>query len=772
MAKTATIRSRKHAHGMYPLLGSSLFALGALTGAVNALAADATPVAEGNALPETRVKATREAPAYKVENSASNKLTQPLLDTPKSVQIVKKEMLREQGAVSLMDALRNTPGITMQLGENGNTSAGDAFQMRGFSSQNSVFIDGVRDTGAVSRDVFNLEQVEIIKGPAGSETGRGSASGYINLITKLPFADSLSDLSVSYGSANRKRGTVDLNRQINDTTAFRLNVMAQDGGVDGVDVAKNRGMGVAPSLAFGLGTPTRIFMYGQHVHQDDIPQGGIPSIGLPGYYRGRTALNAEGTNGEQVTSVAEGERITALGRRVDTSNFYGSKKDYAKVNADAYSIKSEFDLSSTTTLRNISRFSRTHMDRVLTSISINGGNIRVGGVSGAGAFLDPADWTITRSRQRIDQLNESLVNQTSINSTLTLGGIKHDLAAGLELMSERQYSKGTTAPTANTIPVTSLYNPNSDDVLPLPALSGIDTDGQTVTSAIYALDTLTLNDAVKLNGGVRFEHYKTTTQVTNAAGLKVGDNLLSWNLGAVYKPAPNGSVYVGLANSLTPPGGNNFVLNATSTNQANPTMDPQETATVEVGTKWDLFNEKLNVAAAIYRTENDKQTSTDSLGVTTQFGKTRVQGIELSAVGQLTNFWQLTAAMAYMETKQLDQYSTTNVQTTGVRWSPKFSASVWSSYQLGDFTLGGGVRYLSEQKRVVNTDNQATQPLPKVPAYEVFDLMGAYKLNKNVNLQLNVQNVFDKEYITVNNAGTRLMIGAPRAYTLSANMKF
>ncbi len=755
MAKKASIRSRKHAPSA--LLGSSLFALGAMTVPLSAMAAEEAATAE--TLPELKVKATREVP-YKATESASSKITQPLIDTPKTIQVVKKEMLREQGAVSLMDALRNTPGITMQLGENGNTSAGDTFQMRGFSAGTSLFIDGLRDTGGVSRDVFNLEQVEIVKGPSGSDTGRGSASGYINLITKQPTVDAFTDLNISYGTADRKRGTLDLNRAIDDTTAFRLNLMAQEGGVPGRDVVKQRGGGIAPSIAFGLGTPNRIILSGQHLHQDDIPHGGIPTIGLKGYYRG------SGGTGAAATSDIEAAAITA-GRRVDTSNFYGSKDDYSRVNSDIYTLKTEFDISPETTLRNTTRFTRNRIDRVLTSIgNINGGNITTGGT-----IADASEWTINRTRQRIDQENESLVNQTTINSALTLGGLKHDLAAGLEIMSERQISKGMA--TATGITPANLYNPNANVSLPIPAYSGTDTDGKSLTAALYALDTISLSESFKVNGGLRVERYKITTAVTGSPVLKDMDTLTSWNLGAVYKPAKNGSVYMALANSLTPPGGSNFTLNASATNQANASFDPQETKTVELGTKWDLFDERLALSAAIYRTENDKQISTDpTTNETAQFGKTRVQGIEFDAVGQITNFWQVKAGVAYMDAKALDQFNTSGVQSTGVRWSPKWSGLVWTSYQLGDFTFGGGVRYMGEQKRLITTDNPSQQTMPEVPSYEIVDLMAAYRVNKSVNIQLNVNNAFDKEYITINNAGNRLVLGDVRAILLSANIKF
>src|SRR5690606_4344967 len=174
-------------------------------------------------LPEMVV--TEQAESYKVERSANTKMTQPLLDTPKTVQVISQQVMREQGATSLMQALRNTPGITMQMGENGNTALGDTFMMRGFSTQSSTFLDGVRDLGAISRDVFNLEQIEIIKGPSGSDSGRGSASGYINLISKLPTLEDSITGSVGYGTADRKAISADINQRIGDGSAMRLNLV-------------------------------------------------------------------------------------------------------------------------------------------------------------------------------------------------------------------------------------------------------------------------------------------------------------------------------------------------------------------------------------------------------------------------------------------------------------------------------------------------------------------------------------------------------------------
>lgn len=752
-----TIRSRKHQKV------SHLATL--IAAALPGMAFAQTEEAGGElSLPEMVVTSKAEVP-YKAEKSANSKLTQPLLDTPKTVQVIKKEMLREQGANSLMEALRNTPGITMQLGENGNTSAGDTFMMRGFSTQNSTFVDGVRDLGAVSRDVFNLEQVEVVKGAAGSDIGRGASSGYINLITKLPTLTDEVFATVGYGTADKSNLTADINQQLGDNSALRLNLMRRDGDVDGRDYVDNSSYGVAPSIAFGLDTATRLYVYSQHVRQDNTPDGGIPTIGMHGFFNADANINA--------------------GRKVDSDNYYGSKSDQEKIDGDMFSVKFEHDFNDALTLRNLSRWGRSNNDRTLTGVNALATN----------ASADPADWTVARSRQVVDQENQILANQTSLNAAFDTFGLRNDLAAGLELMSEKQTNRGyaTAAQTIDgvayaAVPITpaNLYDPSVNDLLGDPYKTGVNTDGETKTAALYVFDTLHLNQQWLLNGGVRFEHYRTETDsaALSAGALVPGSadesgDLTSWNTGVVFKPADNGSIYLSYANSMTPPGSGNFNLSSRENSADNPAFDPQETEHVELGTKWDLLDERLALTLAAYRTENDKQVSYDSFAARYfQEGKTRVDGVELGLVGQLSNFWQVSAGIAHMETEQLDQASRNNSgvvsENSGVRWSPDLTATLWTSYTLGDLTLGGGARYVSEQDRVVTAGTDlSTQNMPSIPSYWVADAMAAYRVNDNVNLRLNLYNLFDEEYIeSLNNNGARARLGVPRSAMFTTELSF
>lgn len=751
------IRSRKHSHHL------QLLALVAASVPAAGMAQQSTAT-----LPTVTITDTAEIP-YKADVSANPKITQPLLDTPKTIQVIKKETLAEQGAITLMEALRNTPGITMQLGENGNTSAGDTFQLRGASLQQSTFVDGIRDLGAVTRDTFNLDSVEVIKGAAGAETGRGAATGYLNLISKQAHLGDESSVSATVGTADKKRASVDLNRQLSDTSAVRINAMTQDSGVDGRSTVKNKGQGLGLSYVDGLGTPTRIHLFSQHIRQNNIPDGGIPTIGYQGYYR------AAEPNANPAVTQTQANAMNA-GAQVNRNNYYGSVNDYEKVTADMVTAKVEHDMGQGTTVRNVTRWGQTQMDRVMTGINT---------ITATNAN-DPSSWTISRSRQGLDQVNSIFANQTSLNTGFNALGMEHTLATGVELMLERQ--ENTTRTTVGTTSNANLYNPNPNDLMASvvtgatatannanPALS---TKGETSTVGIYVFDTAKINDQFSINAGMRADRYKLATRniQLNQARVTLDDErtLLNWSIGGVYKPAPNGSIYASYADSKTPPGGNNFQLSATATDQANAGMDPQTTKTVELGSKWELLNKRLNVAAALFQSVNDGQTTVDSVtNATTQHGKTEVKGIELSVVGQLTNFWQISAGLAKTQTRQIDQRSATAVNDS-VRWSPDLTATLWTSYQLEKLTMGVGARHVSEQKRLITEGTSAaTTSMPYVPAYTVFDMMVSYKLAKNTNLQLNVYNLFDKEYLsTLNNGGSRLVLGTPRSATLTAVYNF
>ena len=240
---------------------------------------------------EIRVDAASVEVSGALPRVESAKYTAPLRETPQTIQVIPRALLDEQGAATLSDAMRNVPGITMQAGEGGGASntTGDMFNMRGFSANNSLFVDNVRDDGLVSRDVFNLEQIEVFSGPTGSDVGRTNAAGYINLTTKSPLPDALYAGSFSLGAGEQVRATADLNQPIAfgrqgtflGNAAVRLNALYQDGGIGGRDYVERESKSIAPSIAFGLSTPTRLSVSGQIMRQDNLADYGLPAAASP-----------------------------------------------------------------------------------------------------------------------------------------------------------------------------------------------------------------------------------------------------------------------------------------------------------------------------------------------------------------------------------------------------------------------------------------------------------------------------------------------------------
>lgn len=720
------------------------------------------PLAQAT-LPEIKVEGAA-VNDYKADTVANPKYTRPIAETPQTITVIRKEILQEQSATTLADALRNTPGVTMLMGENGNTSTGDSIFMRGFDTQGSIFIDGVRDVGTYSRDTFNVEQVEVVKGPAGADIGRGSPTGYINLISKVPLAENFAFGSVGISSESWGRATADLNRTmpgLGNGTALRLNVMKQQGDVPGRDRVTNDAWGVAPTLALGLGTPTRVYLSAMHLERDAVPDGGLPTVGLRGYYNADLA------------------RAGVTPARVDTANFYGSRADHDKVEVDMLTVRIEHDLASGAKLRNISRYGRSRQDFLVTGVfNANFPNP-----------ADPASWNVDLRPHGKDQRNEIIANQTSISGDFATGSVRHTVSGGVELLYEKQ-SNNTLARVGDQVP-NNLYSPSPDipfaPVLP----DGASTSGNTTTIGVYANDTLAITNRFEVTGGLRLDRYRTettsipaTAATIPATSLAKSDLLTTWKLGALYKLAPNGNVYAAYGYSEKPPGSDNFALNAGEPNattgliNANTfNLDPQEADNIELGTKWNLLGNRLAVTAALFRTviRNDLAQQDAVTGEITQFGKRRVQGLELGAVGELNANWLISAGLARMDTQVTEAASTQPTQQgAAINWSPKLSITAWTTYRLPfGLTVGGGARYLSSQQRQINNTVTPTTSMPQIDSYVVFDAMAAYEVNRNFSLQLNLYNLGDKFYVaSMNNAGNRYTLGTPRYALLSANLKF
>ncbi|KAB0490099.1 TonB-dependent receptor [Pseudomonas vancouverensis] len=688
---------------------------------------------------------------YNVEKASSPKYTAPLIDTPRSVTVVPQQVLKDTGSLNLQDALRTVPGITFGAGEGGNPQ-GDRPFIRGFDAQGDTYLDGVRDTGSQSREIFAVESVEVSKGPNSAIGGRGAAGGSINLVSKKAHLGDSLDGGFTWGSDQTQRYTFDGNYQFTDTAAGRLNLMSHESNVAGRDSVDYDRWGVAPSLAFGLGTDTRVNLDYYHLESNDTPDSGIPYSIPTGGSAARTKSNPDKPN--------DGG---------DSSNFYGlTDRDFRKGRTDTATIAVEHDLSDSLTIKNTLRHGTSMQDYILTQPDDSQGNVNNGSV-----------WR--RANTRVSN-TETTTNQTDLFGTVYIAGFKNSFSTGVEYTHEESEKSSYNVNTNTTSPLgankcnpsligaasgyncTSLSNPTPND----PWNGAISrnyagTDTKADTYALYAFDTLELTEQWLVNMGLRYDHFETDYRTYDATGATVvtkgiaskgkdTSEFVTGQLGVVYKPAENGSIYASFATSATPPGNTlgegmegNPLGNTTdrSGNLLNSDMEPETTKNYEIGTKWDLLDNRLSLTADLFRTEKDNARVQTDTTTYENVGKTRVQGVELSASGKITDKWQVFAGYAYMDSEQVDGGDLpANKANNGNELpnTPKNSASLWTTYQLTPkLTIGGGAFYVDDVfGSVANTT--------MVDSYVRYDAMAAYKLSKNVDLQLNVQNLTDETY--------------------------
>lgn len=756
------IKSRKHPTRlqMSTVLASLL---------LPAAAVHAADAQETKKMAEVVVDAAKEND-FKAERASSPKYTEKLVDTPQTITVIKKEVFQQQNATTLTEALRNSPGVgTFFLGENGNTNTGDAVFLRGFDTSSSIFVDGVRDVGSISRDVFNIEQIDVLKGPAGTDSGRGAPTGSINLQSKQANLENAISASVTGGSGSQKRATADINRVLDAESgiAFRLNVMAQDSENAGRDVVKNKRWGVAPTVAFGLGGKTRAHLSYLHVKQDNIPDGGVPTIGLPGY-----------------TSPDATRPYISNAPTVDPENFYGHVSDHDDVTADMATVRIDHDFSPTLRIQNTARYGKTKQDYLLTAFMGSSANLITVPTAAYPSVVtaNPSTWLLNRTTRTFKDIeNRIMANQTVVTWDVTTGMLQHTVVGGLEFISEKQTSYGRAG--GGVLLPTPLYAPNPDG-----SLNGLNTvrtgagsEGSTDTQALYVFDNIKIGEQWMINAGVRVDHYDTdylstalaTTGGLTATTLRANDTLTTGKLSVLYKPTPNSSVYATVASSKQPPGGANFTLSASATSAANPTMDPQETTTKEIGTKWDFLDQKLGFTAAMYRTDvkNELEQDPTNTAFYYQNGKKRVEGIELGVQGQVTPNWMVSAGYTHMKTSvEAGRVVTANGQNA-LSYTPKDAFTSWTTYTFPfGLQVGGGVRYTGKLLR--GTDGAVGTPA-YAKSYWVGDLMASYELTKNIDLRLNVYNVADEEYVaSINKSGYRYTPGTPRSASLTANFRF
>lgn len=809
---------RKNSRSFNPNKVSSVV-LAALALPSIGVAAEQQDVGSEATLPTIKVRA--DAQTYQVKKVQSPKYTEPLRDTPQTITVLDKKVIEDQSMLSLREILSAVPGITFGAGEGG-SSYGDKINIRGFSASNDITVDGLRESALFSRtDPFNIEQVEVVKGSNSTNSGSGSIGGSINLVTKAPENKNFVDLSGGVGTDGYYRGTADVNQKINETTAVRLNVMAHQNDVPGNDVESLKRWGIAPSITFGMGTDTRFTLSAFYQTDNNTPQYGVPFFnghavpGLPynGYY-GYKNLDEQKITDSEISAIFEHEVNDSLSIRNITRA--AQIEQYTVVDAPQFTAGNLCLSNGTSPLA----WSQTaNAAGVITTNTSGYGPCATG--------VQPGTYNPSGPRGLLrDTTNKMLANETDLTWKFNTAGIQHTLVTGLAITNET-YNLDTGYVTRNpggatpnpTLTPINPYSPTTDYKGPINYIRSSTISGNLNDLALYGFDTMKFNDQWSANVGLRYDHSQgdstTLTYATPATGgavtaapFKDNVNLLSYKAGLVFKPVETGTFYVSYSNSKTPSdatvGGaacSTTVGTATTVATTTCGVKPETAATYEIGTKWDVLQSRLSLTAALFDTERsnykvaDPNDPANPSGAQTLDGSARVAGIELGAAGLITKQWSIFTNFTAQHSEVL-QGASDNQSSLGqdftkgdpLLYVPKFAASLWTTYditrqlQVGYGLTYEGSTYLTQhsgivQKAATGTTaavyaGRSTIPLVQSSGYVVNNLAVTYKFTKNLSAQLNVKNLFDKEYYTgIRNNGWALP-GDGRSAVLNINYHF
>ena len=706
-----------------------------------------------------------------IHRSSDPKQVAPPVNTPKSIVVLPKEVIEQTGSTTLQDALRTVPGITFGAAEGGNP-IGDRPFIRGFDSQGSIYVDGVRDLASQTREVFAIDSVQIVRGSDSTLGGRGSAGGTINILSKLPQAETFATLNASYGNADYKRLSADANLRITDTIAARVEGVWHDQDVAGRDAIWQKRWGVAPSVTIGLGTPTRLTASYYYLESHELPDSGIPYL--------YTIGNAPGT-GRIFTRPALGDVTLASGAtgHVARSNFYGLvDRDFRDQTTNQATLRVEHDFGRIT-LRNTARFNHDDQAYIFLLPDDSQGNVYGTTAINAGANLTDGGQVWRRANTRYGY-TESIIDQTDLFGAFHTGGIEHSFSVGTEFSWEQArrgtfvtrgflnstgteiLSTGSTiTPRCNTTSVsryycTGLFEPNPNDpwvnyasdtskvVAPIVrSLPQEETQNDGATQAVYAFDSITLLPSLIVNLGARYDRFRSTLRPagsyasTTSARLSRTDSLFNWQAGLVFKPGASTSLYASYATAATPP---NSLLGEGREDNALPTtataanlslldsLKVQKTRSYEAGAKANLFGERLGLAAAVFQTDIRNARVTDADNNVAFIGRTRIRGFEFSASGTILPGWTVFGGYTFLDPRIVDGGSTalavaangaaraTTVQVPSVNTGKQVPQTARNSFTATTsvdvtrrFHLGGTAIYMDEQFGGYADNRSATQ---------------------------------------------------------------
>jgi len=712
--------------------------------ATPAPAQSAASAPAANVLPTVKIKASAETvqgkDTLKPSTTRIGKGTQALKDIPQSVTVLTERLMDDRNLDDFKEVLRATSGVTFQAGETGEEDV----RLRGFSLQQAgdIYVDGMRDSALYERDTFNYDRVEVLKGSASMLFGRGSTGGVVNQVSKQAFGMDQHELSLTLGMGNERRLTGDFNVVTGENAALRINAMLHQADNSGAKVDKK---GIAPTLRWGIGTQDEFSVGLFHLEYDNRPNYNHP-------WFLSNSKQATGTNG-QPTTVSFGKIIPVL----PAKNYYGLASDYNQGDVTHLTLGHVHRFGNGAELNTRLRYGEYERDLWVSAI-------RFGTTNGATTTRDNlSDATlITRSPKGRYAKSKIATLQSDYSQKFNALGLGHELLAGLDVVDEDAKRNNNFSGTSSgiTFPSTTVGTPNDGasvaDTRGDPALNAF----QARSIGVYAQDTLSLTPEFKLLGGVRLDHFSADYQtvqttaangtVTPASQFSRDDNLFSPRLGAMYQPDEQTSYYLSWGTSYNT-SGDTYQYAVGSPNSKDANTPAEKSRNIELGGKWELFNQRALLGVSVFRSEKYNERNTDPDSTATQqllSGKRHATGMEFNLAGRITPDWEVFYNQTWIPDAKIDRSNValastgTGAQVQGDRpgLTPKHSASLWSTYRVfNQLRVGGGLNFRGEQ-------NPEGARHVIAPSFATVDAMAEYSFNERYSAKLNVSNLTDKLY--------------------------
>ena len=638
------------------------------------------------------------------DGSSATKTPTPLIDVPQGVSFITADQLEDQSVRQLAEALRYIPGVSLETGEGHR----DEVFIRGQETTADFYIDGLRDDAQYYRPLYNVERVEVLKGANALIFGRGAGGGAINRVMKTAQIGRdhvIGDASVdSFGAFAL---LADINTTASDTVAFRLNATYEEFNNDR-DFYDGRFIGISPTLTAALGEDTTLTASYTYDNDERVTDRGVPALGLG--------------------------PLTGFDK-----TFFGDP-DFNQSSVDVHIGRVRIDHAFSGEVSANASLQFADYDKIYANIlptGTNGTNVTFSGYEDA------------QTRQNlIGQAN--LIWQTggeTIDSTLLVG-------AEFSTSDSLNTRRNVTFDTVNFAPL--------DRVIAVPSFSlapiGRIRDSELSTVSLYVQEQLGIGDVVEIVAGLRYDRFdlKTFDGINNRPGDRV-DEEVSPRLGLIVKPDERLSLYASWSKSFLPQAGDQFFI----LSQADAALEPEKFTNWEIGAKWAPLDSVL-VTAAAFRLE--RTNTRDTTGIETVLtGKSRVEGFELAAVGEVTDFWKANIGYTYLDGELL---TTSTFGTAGQRLQqlPRHQFTAWNRFDVNK-QLGFGLGVIHQSSQFASFSNTVV-----LPSYWRVDAAAYYQVSDQVSVQLNIENLFDEEYYPSAHGNNNIQPGDP--FTARVGVRF